>query len=490
MERSTIVQTSSDDEFTSTAMTRQDMVLKSSRLKKLKSQSSVSSQDVKVRSTKRQPILSDDSDMDAFEAENVERESKDVDKQSTISISSSSSVISISSASSSSSSSVSSLDLDRSASPSSSSSPTRSASPDSSTRSTSTSSSHSTSSAETSSSTSSLFEQEGNESPVLVSPQRRRSHAVIPELPLQRRTSSADDGSLILTVKRSKKRQPSFPAAPPMDENVEEAKKPLDGAVARESLLSKPDQWESTKQEKAGHLRLSQSFNPNSMESSKSKLNESSNSKPIDSPSKTKLIDYPSKTKPVDYPSKTKLVDSLSKTKPVDPPSKSKPVDPPSKTKPVDPPSKSKPVDPPSKSKPIDPPSKSKPIDPPLSSKPTASTPPKPPRQSKPSKFPKPSKSWKYTALPTSQLLPPRPTDSLVIVDLYSYTPPYDQLAIRPASKQQLRQWIEAPVAPSLCILHGPPGSGKVETFSAVNSSDLCFAVSPRKSTCFSVSPM
>ena len=165
MERSTIVQTSSDDEFTSTAMTRQDMVLKSSRLKKLKSQSSVSSQDVKVRSAKRQPVVSDDSDMDAFEAENVERESKDVDKQSTLSISSSSSVITISSASSSSSSSVSSLDLDRSASSASSTSPS------SSTRSTSTSSSHSTSSAVTSSSsTSSLFEQEGNESPVLASP--------------------------------------------------------------------------------------------------------------------------------------------------------------------------------------------------------------------------------------------------------------------------------------------------------------------------------
>ena len=159
MERSTIVQTSSDDEFTSTAMTRQDMVLKSSRLKKLKSQSSVSSQDVKVRSAKRQPVVSDDSDMDAFEAENVERESKDVDKQSTLSISSSSSVITISSASSSSSSSVSSLDLDRSTSPSSS------------TRSASTSSSHSTSSAVTSSSsTSSLFEQEGNVSSAKTKP--------------------------------------------------------------------------------------------------------------------------------------------------------------------------------------------------------------------------------------------------------------------------------------------------------------------------------
>lgn len=433
MERSTIVQTSSDDEFTSTAMTRQDMVLKSSRLKKLKSQSSVSSQDVKVRSTKRQPVVSDDSDMDAFEAENVEIESKDVDKQSTLSISSSSSVISISSASSSSSSSVSSLDLDRSASSASSASST---SPSSSTRSTSTSSSHSTSSAVTSSSsTSSLFEQEGNESPVLASPQRRRSHAVIPELPLQRRTSSADDGSLILTVKRSKKRQPSFPAAPPMDEkNAEEAKKPLDETVARGSLPSQPDQSESAKQKKPKHVRLSQPFNPKPIESSKSKLNESSKSKLSES-------------------SKAKLNESLNY-------------------------------------KPIDSPSNTKPFDPPLNSKLTTSTPSKPPRQSKPSKAPKPSKSWKYTPLPTTQLLPPRPTDSLTIVDLYSYTPPYDQLAIRPASKQQLKQWIEAPIAPSLCILHGPPGSGKVETISAVNSSGLCFAVSPRKSTCFSVSPM
>ena len=396
MERSTIVQTSSDDEFTSTAMTRQDMVLKSSRLKKLKSQSSVSSQDVKVRSAKRQPVVSDDSDMDAFEAENVERESKDVDKQSTLSISSSSSVITISSASSSSSSSVSSLDLDRSTSPSSS------------TRSASTSSSHSTSSAVTSSSsTSSLFEQEGNESPVLASPQRRRSHAVIPELPLQRRTSSADDGSLILTVKRSKKRQPSFPAAPPMDEkNAEEAKKPLDGTVARGSLPSQPDQSESTKPKKSKHGRLSQPFNPKPIESSKSKLNESLKSKLNES-------------------SKAILNESLN-------------------------------------SKPIDSPSNTKPFDSPLNSKPTTSTPSKPPRQSKASK---PSKSWKYTPLPTTQLLPPRPTDSLTIVDLYSYTPPYDQLAIRPASKQQLKQWIEAPIAPSLCILHGPPGSGKVETF-------------------------
>ena len=395
MERSTIVQTSSDDEFTSTAMTRQDMVLKSSRLKKLKSQSSVSSQDVKVRSAKRQPVVSDDSDMDAFEAENVERESKDVDKQSTLSISSSSSVITISSASSSSSSSVSSLDLDRSASSASSTSPS------SSTRSTSTSSSHSTSSAVTSSSsTSSLFEQEGNESPVLASPQRRRSHAVIPELPLQRRTSSADDGSLILTVKRSKKRQPSFPAAPPMDEkNAEEAKKPLDGTVAKGSLPSQPDQSESTKPKKSKHVRLSQPFNPKPIESSKAKLNESSKSKLSES-------------------SKAKLNESLN-------------------------------------SKPIDSPSNTKPFDPPLNSKLTTSTPSKPPpRQSKPPKASKASKSWKYTPLPTTQLLPPRPTDSLTIVDLYSYTPPYDQLAIRPASKQQLKQWIEAPIAPSLCILH------------------------------------
>ena len=395
MEQSTIVQTSSDDEFTSTAMTRQDMVLKSSRLKKLKSQSSVSSQDVKVRSTKRQPVVSDDSDMDAFEAENVERESKDVDKQSTLSISSSSSVISISSASSSSSGSVSSLDLDRSASSASS------------TRSTSTSSSHSTSSAVTSSfstsSSSSLFEQEGNESPVLASPQRRRSHAVIPELPLQRRTSSADDGSLILTVKRSKKRRPSFPAAPPMDEkNAEEAKKPLDETVARGSLPSQPDQSERTKPKKSKHVRLSQPFNPKPIESSKTKLSESS---------------------------KAKLNESLN-------------------------------------SKPIDSPSNTKPFDSPLNSKPTTSIPSKPPpRQSKAPKASKPSKSWKYTPLPTTQLLPPRPTDSLTIVDLYSYTPPYDQLAIRPASKQQLKHWIEAPIAPSLCILHGPPGSGKVETF-------------------------
>ena len=431
MERSTIVQTSSDDEFTSTAMTRQDMVLKSSRLKKLKSQSSVSSQDVKVRSAKRQPVVSDDSDMDAFEAENVERESKDVDKQSTLSISSSSSVITISSASSSSSSSVSSLDLDRSASSASSTSPS------SSTRSTSTSSSHSTSSAVTSSSsTSSLFEQEGNESPVLASPQRRRSHAVIPELPLQRRSSSADDGSLILTVKRSKKRQPSFPAAPPMDEkNAEEAKKPLDGTVAKGSLPSQPDQSESTKPKKSKHGRLSQPFNPKPIESTKSKLSESSKAKLSES-------------------SKAKLNESLN-------------------------------------SKPIDSPSNTKPFDPPLNSKPTTSIPSNPPpRQSKPPKASKASKSWKYTPLPTTQLLPPRPTDSLTIVDLYSYTPPYDQLAIRPASKQQLKHWIEAPIAPSLCILHGPPGSGKVETFPPVNSSDLCFAVSPRKSTCFSVSPM
>ena len=441
MERSTIVQTSSDDEFTSTAMTRQDMVLKSSRLKKLKSQSSVSSQDVKVRSAKRQPVVSDDSDMDAFEAENVERESKDVDKQSTLSISSSSSVITISSASSSSSSSVSSLDLDRSASSASS------------TRSTSTSSSHSTSSAVTSSSsTSSLFDQEGNESPVLASPQRRRSHAVIPELPLQRRTSSADDGSLILTVKRSKKRQPSFPAAPPMDEkNAEEAKKPLDGTVASRSLLSQPDQSESTKPKKSKHGRLSQPFNPKPIESSKSKLRESLKSK-LNESLKSKLNES-SKSK-LNESSKAKLNESLN-------------------------------------SKPIDSPSNTKPFDSPLNSKPTTSIPSKPPpRQSKAPKASKPSKSWKYTPLPTTQLLPPRPTDSLTIVDLYSYTPPYDQLAIRPASKQQLKHWIEAPVAPSLCILHGPPGSGKVETFPPVNSSDLCFAVSPRKSTCFSVSPM
>ena len=409
MEQSTIVQTSSDDEFTSTAMTRQDMVLKSSRLKKLKSQSSVSSQDVKVRSTKRQPVVSDDSDMDAFEAENVERESKDVDKQSTLSISSSSSVISISSASSSSLSSVSSLDLDRSAS---SASPASSTSPSSSTRSTSTSSSHSTSSAVTSSSStssSSLFEQEGNESPVLASPQRRRSHAVIPELPLQRRTSSADDGSLILTVKRSKKRQPSFPAAPPMDEkNAEEAKKPLDGTVARGSLPSQPDQSESTKQKKPKHVKLSQPFNLKPIESLKSKLSESSKAKLSES-SKAKLSE--SLKSKLNESSKSKLNESLN-------------------------------------------------------SKPTTSTPSKLPRLSKPPKAPKPSKSWKYTPLPTTQLLPPRPTDSLTIVDLYSYTPPYDQLAIRPASKQQLKHWIEAPIAPSLCILHGPPGSGKVETLS------------------------
>ena len=438
MERSTIVQTSSDDEFTSASMSRQDMVLKSSRLKKLKSQSSVSSPDVKVHSTKRQPIVSDDSDMDAFEAESVERESKDVDKQSTLSISSSSSVISISSASSS-SNSVSTLDVDRSASTSI---------PSSLNPSMSTSGSHSTSSASTSSSTSSLFEQEGNESPVLASPQRRRSHAMIPELPLQRRTSSADDGSLILTVKRSKKRPPSFPAAPPMDGSAEESKKQADWTATSGSVRSQPDQCENATPKKSARMRLSQPFNRKSIEPAKSKSNESSNSNSNES-SKSKSIN-PSNSKPIN-------------------PSNSKPIESPLYPNPIEPPLKTNPT----------------PSPPSNPSKPRRPT--NPPRPSKPSKA---SKSWKYAPLATSQLLPPRPADSLAIVDLYSYTPPYDQLAIRPASKQQLKHWIEAPIAPSLCILHGPPGSGKVETPSAVNSSDLCFAALPRKTTCFSVSPM
>ena len=434
MERSTIVQTSSDDEFTSASMSRQDMVLKSSRLKKLKSQSSVSSPDVKVHSTKRQPIVSDDSDMDAFEAESVERESKDVDKQSTLSISSSSSVISISSASSS-SNSVSTLDVDCSASTSI---------PSSSDPSMSTSGSHSTSSVSTSSSTSSLFEQEGNESPVLASPQRRRSHAMIPELPLQRRTSSADDGSLILTVKRSKKRPPSFPAAPPMDGSAEESKKQADWTVTSGSVRSQPDQCENATPKKSARVRPSQPFNRKSIEPSNSKSNESSNSK-LNESSKSKSNES----------SKSNSNES-------------------------------------SNSKSINP-SNSKPIEPPLKTKPTPSPPSNPSKPRRPTNPPRPSKaskSWKYAPLATSQLLPPRPADSLAIVDLYSYTPPYDQLAIRPASKQQLKHWIEAPIAPSLCILHGPPGSGKVETPSAVNSSDLCFAALPRKTTCFSVSPM
>ena len=108
-------------------------------------------------------------------------------------------------------------------------------------------------------------------------------------------------------------------------------------------------------------------------------------------------------------------------------------------------------------SKPIE----SKPIESKPKTKPIESN-PKPKPKTKPRPTSKPSKSWKVSVARAAPLLPPRPADSLAIVDLYAYTPPFDQLAVRPATKQQLKQWVEAPVAPSLCILHGPPGSGKV----------------------------
>ena len=453
-ERSTIVQTSSDDEFVSSAMNQQDMVLNSSRLRKLKTQSSLSGTDVKFHSTKRRPIVSDNSDIEVFEDENIGREGSDAEKQSQES--SSSSVITLSSGSS--------LDVNGSISSSGESKSTRTSSESDSTR---------------SSSTSSLFDQERDETPAFASSQRRRSHPLISELPLQRRSSSADDGSLILTVKRSQKRHSSPAIAP---SSLNNSKKPLNPSSSVSPYQSKPVQSASMKLSQAMNLKLSQPLNSKSIEPSNSKpiqpLNsksiEPSNSKPIQ-PLNSKSTE-PSNSKPI-QPLNSKSIES-SHPKPIQP-SNSKSIQPSNSKstellnlKPIQP-LNSKPIQPlnPIPSTPTNP--KPSNLSTPLSkSHPSTSILSKP-RASKSSKS---SKSWKYTPLHTPQLLLPHPDNALSIIDIYSYTPPFDQLAIRPAPKQQLRNWIEAPLAPSLCILHGPPGSGKVETRTRYSIVAIVFA--------------
>ena len=411
MERSTIVQTSSDDEYTSTAMNQQDMVLKSSHLRKARSESSTSSADIKLHSAKRKAVVSDESDMDVFETGSTMDEAGNTSKQST------SSVSVASGASGADDSSVNTLDVGRSSSTSSSSTSTDS------------------------SSTSSLFDQEMDESPVLASSPRRRSHPLISELPLQRRTSSADDGSLILNVKRSKKRRSSFPAAPPASGNSKSSQKAVElASVAGDPLRAKPN--DATNR----HLTAKQALNSKPSQPSILTPNEPLKSKPNGS-SRVSLVEPPNAR--LEDTSSSDLFESIYSK--FNEPSKPNPNE---SFKPIESVQsvQSKPIESKPKTKPIESKSKPKPIE----------SNPKPKPKTKPRPTSKPSKSWKVSVARAAPLLPPRPADSLAIVDLYAYTPPFDQLAVRPATKQQLKQWVEAPVAPSLCILHGPPGSGKV----------------------------
>ena len=48
------------------------------------------------------------------------------------------------------------------------------------------------------------------------------------------------------------------------------------------------------------------------------------------------------------------------------------------------------------------------------------------------------------------------------VVDIYSYVPAFDALAINPLHKQQFQDWVLRDAGNSLCVLFGPPGSCKV----------------------------
>ena len=48
------------------------------------------------------------------------------------------------------------------------------------------------------------------------------------------------------------------------------------------------------------------------------------------------------------------------------------------------------------------------------------------------------------------------------MVDIYSYVPAFDALAINPLHKQQFQDWVLRDAGNSLCVLFGPPGSCKV----------------------------
>ena len=48
------------------------------------------------------------------------------------------------------------------------------------------------------------------------------------------------------------------------------------------------------------------------------------------------------------------------------------------------------------------------------------------------------------------------------VVDIYSYVPAFDALAINPLHKQQFQDWVLRDDGNSLCVLFGPPGSCKV----------------------------
>ena len=70
-------------------------------------------------------------------------------------------------------------------------------------------------------------------------------------------------------------------------------------------------------------------------------------------------------------------------------------------------------------------------------------------------------KAWK-TAKRSPQTSPVKQKIFKRTVDIYSYIPSFDQLAINPLHKQQFQEWVLQDRGNCLCILYGPPGCGKV----------------------------
>ena len=70
-------------------------------------------------------------------------------------------------------------------------------------------------------------------------------------------------------------------------------------------------------------------------------------------------------------------------------------------------------------------------------------------------------KAWKTTKR-SPQTSPSKQKTFKKTVDIYSYVPSFDQLAINPLHKQQFQEWVLQDRGNCLCILYGPPGCGKV----------------------------
>ena len=72
-------------------------------------------------------------------------------------------------------------------------------------------------------------------------------------------------------------------------------------------------------------------------------------------------------------------------------------------------------------------------------------------------------KAWKTTKR-SPQTSPSKQKTFKKTVDIYSYVPSFDQLAINPLHKQQFQEWVLQDRGNCLCILYGPPGCGKVSS--------------------------